>query len=60
MKENFKKTINISGKFKLMTANGGQFVNQDGEVVPVAEMIEEAMGTTPFDLSVSTKTEEEI
>lgn len=58
--DNFKKTVNINGRWKLLTANGGQFVNQDGEVVPVAEMIQEAMGTTPFDLNVSTKTEEEI
>lgn len=58
--DNFKKTVNINGRWKLLTANGGQFVNQDGEIVPVAEMIQEAMGTTPFDLNVSTKTEEEI
>jgi hypothetical protein len=60
MKENFKKTINISGRFKMMTADGGKFFNQDGEEVQVATLIQEAMGTTPFDLNVSTKTEEEI
>jgi hypothetical protein len=58
--DNFKKTVNINGRWKFLVADGGRFVNQDGEVVPVAEMIQEAMGTTPFDLNVSTKTEEEI
>lgn len=58
--ENFKKTINISGKFKYMTAAAGRFINEDGEEVPVAELIEQAMGSTPFDLSVSTKTEEDV
>lgn len=59
--ENFKKTINISGKFKYMTAAEGKFVDiETGEEIPVAEMIEQAMGTTPFDLSVSAKTEEDI
>ena len=58
--ENFKKTINISGKFKLLTADSGRFINEDGEEVPVANLIEQAMGSTPFDLSVSTKSEEEV
>lgn len=58
--ENFKKTVNISGRWKLLTADGGRFVNEDGEEVPVAELIEQAMGAAPFDLSVSTKTEEEV
>lgn len=61
MSNNFKKTINISGKFKYLTiADGGKFINEDGEEVPVAELIEQAMGSTPFDLSVSTKTEEDV
>ena len=62
MMENFKKTINISGKFKYLTiADGSKFINTEtGEEVPVAELIEQAMGSTPFDLSVSTKTEEDV
>ena len=60
MKKNFTKTTTISKKFRLLTADGGRFIDENGEVVPVAEMIQEAMGTTPFDLNVSTKTEEEI
>ena len=59
--DNFKKTINISGKFKYMTAADGKFINTEtGEEVPVADLIEQAMGNTPFDLSVSTKTEEDV
>lgn len=57
---NFKKSLNISGKFKLLTADSGRFLNETGEEVPVAEMIEQAMGSAPFDLSVSTKTEEDL
>ena len=59
--ENFKKTINIQGKFRLLTADGGKFINTEtGEEVPVADLIEQAMGSTPFDLNVSTKSEEDI
>lgn len=59
--ENFKKTVNISGKFKYMTAADGKFVNTEtGEEIPVAEMIEQAMGSTPFDLNVTSKLEEEL
>jgi hypothetical protein len=59
--DNFKKTINISGKWKYMTAADGKFVDAEtGEEVPVADLIEQAMGNTPFDLSVSTKTEEDV
>ena len=59
--DSFKKTTTISKKFKMLTADNGSFLDiETGEVVPVAEMIKQAMGTTPFDLSVSTKTEEEI
>lgn len=62
MKNFFKKTTNISAKFKYLTiADGGKFVNTEtGEEVPVADLIEQAMGSTPFDLNVSTKSEEDI
>lgn len=60
MENCFKKSTTISGKFKLLTADNGVFINQDGEEVPVADLIEQAMGSTPFDLSVSTKSEEEV
>ena len=61
MSKNFKKTTKINGNFKYMTASNGIFLNPEtGEEVPVAEMIEQAMGDAPFDLSVSTKTEEDI
>jgi len=58
---NFKKSTNISGKFKYMTAVEGKFINHEtGEEVPVAQMIEQAMGATPFDLNVSAKDEEDL
>ena len=62
MNNNFKKTTSISAKWKYLTiANDGKFINTEtGEEVPVADLIEQAMGNTPFDLSVSTKTEEDV
>lgn len=62
MSNYFKKTTNISAKFKYLTiASGGKFINTEtGEEIPVTEMIEQAMGTTPFDLSITTKSEEDI
>ena len=44
-----------------MTAAEGKFINPEtGEEVPVAELIEKSIGSEPFDLSVSLKTEEDI
>ena len=58
---NFKKTTNINGKFKYMTASSGKFVNPEtGEEIAVAELIEQAMGQQPFDLSVTAKDEEDL
>lgn len=58
---NFKKTTSISGKFKYLTAAEGKFVNPDtGEEIPVAEMIEQNMGATPFDLTVNSKSEDDL
>lgn len=58
---NFKRTTNINGRFKYMTASSGKFVNPEtGEEVAVAEIIEQAMGEKPFDLTVSAKDEEEL
>jgi hypothetical protein len=57
----FKKTTNINGKFKYMTASSGKFINPEtGEEIEVASMIEQAMGDQPFDLAVSAKDEEDI
>lgn len=58
---NFKKTTNVSGKWKFLTAVEGKFVNPDtGEEIPVAEMIEQNMGATPFDLTVNSKSEDDL
>jgi len=58
--ENFKKVTTTSGKFKLLTANGGKFINEDGEEINLAEQLEQAYGNTPFDISTSAKVEEEV
>lgn len=58
---NFKKTTSISGKFKYLTAAEGKFIDKDtGEEIPVAEMIEQNMGATPFDLTVNSKSEDNL
>ena len=58
---NFKKSVSINGKFKYMTASSGKIVNPEtGEEIAVAELIEQAMGQQPFDLSVTAKDEEEL
>lgn len=58
---NFKKIEKISGKFKFLTAAEGKFINPDtGEEIPVAQLIEQNMGATPFELTVNTKSEDDI
>lgn len=58
----FKKTVSINGAFKLLAVEDGTFINvESGEVVPVGQIIENALGSgQPFDLKVTTKTDEEI
>ena len=53
MNGKFTKSGSINGKFKMLNVENGVFISQDGEVVPVAEMIERAMEGSAFDLSVS-------
>ena len=58
---NFKKTTNISGKWKFLTAAEGRFIDTEtGEEIPVAEIIEQNMGATPFDLTVNSKSEDDL
>lgn len=56
----FKKSTNMTGKFRMLNVSDGEFINSDGEIIPVAKYIEDAFGSTPFDLSVSAKDDEEI
>lgn len=58
----FKKTVSINGVFKLLAIEDGTFINYEtGEVVPVGQIIENALGSgQPFDLKVSKKDDEEI
>lgn len=60
MNGKFTKSGTITGKFKMLNVQNGVFISPEGEVIPVAEMIENAMEGSSFDLSVSSKTEEDI
>ena len=58
----FKKSISINGKFKMLAVQDGAFFDTEtGEMIPVADIIESALGTgQPFDLSITQKTEDDI
>ena len=44
----FKKTNKLSAKLKNITVQDGQFVNEDGEILDLAALFEEAFGLVPF------------
>jgi hypothetical protein len=48
----FKKTNKLSAKLKNITVQDGQFVNEDGEILDLAALFEEAFGSVPFNLAV--------
>lgn len=58
----FKKSTNISGKYKALAVSDGQFLDPDtAEIIDVARELEKIYGTgTPFTLSTSTKVDEVI
>lgn len=55
-----KKGSTITGKFKMLNVNGGVFVDEDGTIVPIADIIESAMEGRTFDLTATSKVEEEV
>lgn len=57
----FKRNITTSGKFKNVVSNGNGFMDSDtGELIPLAEILYNVYGDTPFDLSTSQKSDEEL
>lgn len=48
----FKKTTKLSAKLKNISVQDGQFVSEDGEILDLAALFEEAYGSVPFTLSV--------
>ena len=48
----FKKTNKLSAKLKNITVQDGQFVNEDGEILDLAALFEEAFGSVLFNLAV--------
>lgn len=56
----FKKNGTITGSFKCMNVQNGTFVDEDGTIVPIADLIEKVMKGETFDLTVKSSTEEDI
>lgn len=52
-----KETIKRDGKLKGCHIVDGKFVDSDGEVINLVDVLYKIYGATPFDLSVTTKTE---
>lgn len=48
----FKKTTKLSAKLKNICVQDGKFVNEDGEILDLPALFEEAYGSVPFTLSV--------
>lgn len=57
----FKKTTNITGKYKTISVVGGQFVDfETGEQIDLAEQLSSVYGEEPFSLSTSNKVDFDI
>lgn len=57
----FKKTTNITGKYKAITVVNGTFVDfETGEQVDLADQLFSVYGTEPFSLSTSNKIDVDI
>ena len=56
----FKKQINYSGKIKGLQIVNGKFVDTDGEIINLAEILASVYGDMSFDLSTTAKSEEAI
>ena len=55
-----KETVKRDGKLKGCHIVDGNFIDSDGEVIDIVDVLARVYGETPFDLSVTTKTEETI
>ena len=56
----FKKQITYSGKLKEIRIFDGNFVDKDGEVINLVEILGTVYGDMSFDLSTTAKSEEPI
>lgn len=55
-----KETVKRDGKLKGCHIVDGRFVDSEGEVIDIVDVLSKVYGDKPFDLSVTTKTEEAI
>ena len=56
----FKKTEQLNSKIKGMRVIDNEFVDENGELINLLQILKNAYGTKPFDLSVTSKQEELI
>lgn len=56
----FKKQTTYSGKIKEIRVVDGNFINKDGEVINLAEILGNVYPDMSFDLSTTAKSEEMI
>lgn len=55
-----KETVKRDGKLKGCHIVDGKFIDSEGEVIDIVDVLAKVYGDKPFDLSVTTKTEETI
>lgn len=56
----FKKQTTYSGKIKELRIVDGQFIDKEGEIINLAEILGNVYTDMPFDLSTTAKSEEAI
>lgn len=57
---NFKKQTTYSGKLKQIRIYDGNFVDEEGVVINLVEILSNVYGDMMFDLSTTAKSEEDI
>lgn len=57
----FKRSVNLSGKFKGLMIVEGNFVDTEtSEIIDVADILGKVYGNNAFDLSTSYKSDEDV
>lgn len=57
----FKKTVTVNGKYKAIAVTNGEFVDYEtGEVIDLAEQLENIYGDAPFSLTTSNKVDTDL
>ena len=57
----FKKAENISGKYKAIMIQDGNFVDTEtGDIIDIVNELSKVYGNDVFDISVTSKSEEDV